>query len=258
MQVGLNLFSIKNLLTTEEEFFNTTKALKEMGYAYMQFSGAEFVPERIKRVSESLSMPVCLTHVPMDRILGDTDALMADHEKFGCRNIGLGMMPLDVLLSEERFLKTVEELNAAAERIEARGFSFFYHHHHFEFLKHDGETVFDYMIRNAPHINFTLDTYWLQYGGVDVCKTIERLRGRIRCVHLKDYRIEAKWDEKGNVKMDPVFAPIGDGTLDFAAILPKAHEAGAAHFLVEQDNASDMEDPLAQVERSIRYLNTHF
>ena len=51
MKFGLNLFSIRNLIATEEEFLKTAKKLKEMGYSYMQFSGAPYDAEKIKRVS---------------------------------------------------------------------------------------------------------------------------------------------------------------------------------------------------------------
>lgn len=258
MKAGLNLFSLRSLIKTEEDFLKTAEALREMGYSYLQYSGAEFIPDRIKRVSEATGLPVLLTHVPMDRIVNDTDSLMEEHASFGCRQIGLGAMDMKAIADRDACYAAIEKLERAGERMAEKGFSFFYHHHHFEFLKHDGETVFDYMIRNAPHVNFTLDTYWLQYGGVDVCRMIERLKGRIRCVHLKDYRIEAKLDEKGNVKMDPVFSPVGDGTLDFAAIISEAQRSGAEYFFVEQDNADGMEDPMGQVEKSIRYIKTHF
>ena len=151
-----------------------------MGYSYMQYSGGSFDADMIKRVSEASGLPVVLTHVPMDRIINDTDSLMAEHAKFDCKYIGLGSMPRDVIFDKEKLKKTVADLDAAGERMEQNGFKFFYHHHHFEFFRHDGETVFDYVLKNAPHINFTIDTYWLQYGGVDVCDTIDRAAGEWR------------------------------------------------------------------------------
>lgn len=252
MKAGLNLFSIKNLLETEESFLETVKALKEMGYSYLQYSGMPFDAEKVKRVSEATDMPFVLTHVPMDRILNDTDALVREHLSFGCRNIGLGMMPKDVIMDKERCYETIASLDRAGERMEELGCKFFYHHHHFEFYRHDGETVFDYIIKNAPHINFTLDTYWLQYGGVNICETIDHLKGRIACVHLKDYMIALKTGEKPS--FEPRFAPVGDGTIDMKAAVEHAKAAGAEYFLVEQDNASKLPDTLGQVERSIRYI----
>ena len=75
MKAGLNLFSIRNFLKTEEDFLATAIKLKEMGYSYMQFSGAPFDADQIARVSKESGMPVYLTHVPMDRIIGDTEKL---------------------------------------------------------------------------------------------------------------------------------------------------------------------------------------
>ena len=76
MKFGLNLYSIRNRLKTEEDFLAAACELREMGYSYIQFSGAPFEPEMVKRVSEASGLPVVLTHVPMDRILNDTEALV--------------------------------------------------------------------------------------------------------------------------------------------------------------------------------------
>lgn len=255
MKAGLNLFSIRNLIKTEDDFLATAKKLRDMGYSYLQYSGAPFEPERIERVSRATGLPVYLTHVPMDRIIDDTEKLMDEHEMFGCKNIGLGMMPLEITVNDEKCKQKVAELENAAIRMEKRGFKFFYHHHHYEFYKNaDGECVIDYIIKNAPHVNFTLDTYWLQYGGVDILSFIDKVKGRIGCVHLKDYRIFAT-ENDGKYSLDPKFAPVGDGTINFPAVIAKMREAGAEYFFVEQDNAATLPDTLEQVERSIKYIS---
>lgn len=254
MKAGLNLYSVRNLIKTEEDFAKTAAALAEMGYSYIQYSGAEFDPARIARVSAASGLPVVLTHVPMERILEDTDALMREHEQFGCHNIGLGAMPATAIADATECRKTVEALNERGAYMAARGFRFFYHHHHYEFFRHDGVTVFDTIINEAPHINITLDTYWLQYGGVDILKTIDRLGGRIGCVHLKDYGIKQEQTEEGKIKFAPIFVPVGAGSIDFAAVVAAAKKAGTEYFLVEQDNAAKLEDPLGEVARSIRYI----
>lgn len=255
MEAGLNLFSIRNLIATPEGYLETTHKLKDMGYTCLQHSGAAFDPDLLVRVTEETGLPVVLTHVPIDRILHDTDALMREHERCNCRNIGLGAMPREAIYDEENMKKTVAELDAAAAHMESAGFRFFYHHHHFEFFKtSEGRTVLDYMIECAPHIRFTLDTYWVQYGGGDIAATAEKLKGRIACVHLKDYRIAWNAEKK---EFTPVFAPVGDGNIDFARLVPVLKACGAEHFLVEQDNAAAAADPLGEVARSIRYIKNN-
>ena len=254
MKAGLNLFSVRHALKTEEDFLKTALRLKEMGYDYLQFSGAPFDAPMIARVVEASGMPVYLTHVPMERILTDTDKLMEEHASFGCYNIGLGAMPSRVIADEALCKKTIADLNAAGERMAQKGFRFFYHHHNYEFFKHGGQTVFDYMIENAPYINFTVDTYWLQYGGVDVAEMLAKLKGRIACVHLKDYGMACKAREDGGFNYEPVFAPVGDGTINFKKAVQAALESGAEYFFVEQDNAPEFDDPFAQVQASIDYI----
>ena len=250
-EIGLNLFSVRTLIDTEEKFLQTALVLKDMGYTYLQFSGAPFDADKIARVSKAANLPVYLTHVPMDRILNDTEKLMEEHAKFGCKNIGLGMMPVDVITDEVQCKKTVEALNLAGEMMQRNGFAFFYHHHHYEFFKHGKESVFDYILKNAPYISFTADTYWLQYGGVSIEDTVSRLQGRVGCVHLKDYKIDKKQEGNG---LEPRFAPVGEGNIDFQKAVKAFKAAGAEYFFVEQDDACSYEDPLGQVKSSVEYI----
>ena len=253
MNAGLNLFSIRDLIQTEEDFLATAQKLKDMGYSSLQYSGAPLDAMRLKRVSEATGLPIVLTHVPMQRIIEDTDALMDEHAIFSCKNIGLGMMPFEALLDVDKFKKTVEDLNVAGEKMQKNGFKFFYHHHHFEFAKVPGEdvTAIDYMLANAPYINFTADTHWIQRGGADVCEMLKKMKGRVGCVHFKDYKIEYS-EEKGNY--DSFFAPVGDGNLNFKKIAETVKEIGTEHVLVEQDDACKFPNALELVERSIKYI----
>lgn len=252
MKAGINLYSIKNLIKGEENFLATAKKLKEMGYEYMQYSGGPFDPEMIARVSKESGMPVVLTHVSMDRIINDTDKLMEEHALFGCKNIGLGALDKEIILDEKKLKETIAKLNDAGKRMAEKGFKFFYHNHHMEFYKHNGQTVFDYIIENAPYINFTVDTYWLQNGGVDVVDFLDKLNGRIECVHLKDYAIKPseKWFE-------PKYTYLGDGTMNFPKIVEKMKTLGVKYYLVEQDNASEFPNALELVENSIKYIKNN-
>ncbi len=253
MKAGLNLYSVKKLLQTEESFIDTLKALKDMGYDYVQYSGSPYDPEKIHRIIKATGMPIVLTHVPMDLILNQTEKLVEEHLSFGCKNIGLGAMPEAMQDDETLWKNKIEELNNVAIKMKSLGAKFFYHNHHFEFQRFStGETVFEYMKKNAPEINFTLDSYWVQYGGANPETFADDLVGRIECVHLKDYMIER--EPLPSYVNKPVFAPVGKGTLNMPEIINKWTAAGAKYFLVEQDNASSFDDPLAQVKQSIDYL----
>lgn len=110
MNFGLNLYSIRNLISNEADFADTAVKLRDMGYSFVQYSGGPYDPEMIKRVSDAAGLPVVITHVPLDRILDDTDTLMREHASFGCKNIGLGKLPKDMLLNAELYKATVDKL----------------------------------------------------------------------------------------------------------------------------------------------------
>ncbi len=255
MQVGLNLFSIRDLIKTEESFETTAQKLKEMGYDFLQFSGAPFDAPMIKRVSEKTGIPIALTHVPADRIIDDTDALTDEHLSFGCKNIGLGHLSPAIIENEDEGRAYAEKLNGAGRRIAEKGCKFFYHNHHSELYKwSNGKTFLEYLLENCPYINFTLDTYWLQFGGVSVLEYVKKFKGRIECVHLKDYTVKIDENKKGK----PDFAPVGSGNINFCDIIPEMINSGVKYFIVEQDNANAAPDPLAQVEMSVKYLKENF
>ena len=88
---------------------------------------------------------------------------------------------------------------------------------------------------------------------MDILSTIDRLHGRIGCVHLKDYSVQWNNDSTG-FPMLPQYERVGYGNLDFKTIVPRMRQAGAQYFFVEQDNAADLPDTLNQVECSIRYI----
>ena len=52
MKFGLNLYSLRKQIATREDFYNTLCRLKELGYDYVQYSGAPFDGEMIREVSE--------------------------------------------------------------------------------------------------------------------------------------------------------------------------------------------------------------
>lgn len=253
MEAGLNLYSLHKLIKEPEEYREVCRKVKEMGYSYAQYSGRPLEPELIRDVQDETGLTIVLTHVPMERILDDTQKLMEDHAVFGCRNIGLGGLSRSILLDESQLLKTLERLNEAGRVMAENGFKFFYHNHNSEFFKMpNGQCVLDYMIENCPKINFTADTYWIQYGGGDVQAYLKKMAGRIGCIHLKDYCTVMGEDNR----FRPQFAPVGEGNLDFTAIVPVAKASGTEYFLVEQDDAGDYEDPMAQVRSSIDYIRS--
>ena len=255
MKFGINMFTLFKYMETEESFRSAVERLKDMGYSYIQVSGKNYDHEIIGRVSKATEIPVILTHAPFDRIMNDYDRLMEEHASFNCYRIGMGMVvPATIFASTDEAMRTIDKIEKIAEKMSNNGFKFFYHNHFQEFHKmENGRRVYDYMIDAAPHFNFTFDTYWAQYGGMDIMTLLDRLAGRIECVHLKDYKVDFL-EEDGKPIFKPAICALGEGNIDFAPICKKMKALGTEYFLVEQDNACHKPDPFMQVEASANYL----
>ena len=94
-------------------------------------------------------------------------------------------------------------------------------------------------------LGFTLATFWVQAGGGDPAQWIEKLSGRVPCIHLKDfaYTTERK------------MAVIGEGNINFDRVFEKAESAGTKYMLVEQDDCNG-ENPFDCLKRSYDYLKS--
>ena len=167
MKIGVNLFSIRNLIQTEDELIKTILLLKKNGCDFVQFSGSPVPLVSLKDVVKKTGVPIVLTHSPYDRIVGDLDNLIKEHKSFGCKNIGLGMLPPKGFTDEKELNIFIKNANKVVKRLEKENMKFFYHNHFQEFKKNKkGETFcltfFFYPIRIILHLHQHLLQYHLQ------------------------------------------------------------------------------------------------
>ncbi len=112
-------------------------------------------------------------------------------------------------------------------------------------------------------MGFELDVHWIQRGGAEPIKIIQQYEGRVKLLHLKDFRI-AKLDASPLAKGDAPgfmqnflglieFAEVGAGNLDFKAIIDTGLACGAQYFFVEQDSTYGR-DPFESLRISADHL----
>ena len=229
MKIGAQLYTLRDYTQTREDFAYSIREIANMGYQTVQLSaiGKEITPQFAKEICEEYSVRIVLTHSDVNRILHDTDALIKEHEQMGCRYIGLGSMP-DKYRNPYWITHFASDFLDAAKYIRDAGMLFMYHNHDFEFEKINGSYLMEYLLDGfAPdEMGVTLDTYWVQTAGGDVCQWIDRLKDRIPCVHLKDRAI---------VQREPVMAPVMEGNMNFPAIMKALEQSCCKYALVEQD-----------------------
>ena len=229
MTLGAQLFTLRDYTQTVSDLDYSLGRVAEMGYKTVQISAIGPIPaETVRELCDKHGLEIVLTHTDPNRILNDTEAVIKEHEVMGCDYIGIGMMPKKYC-SSEWLWHFAEDYRKPAKKIAAAGKLLMYHNHNLEFQKFGGRLVLETLLESfAPEeMGITLDTYWVQMGGADVCEWLTRLQDRTPCVHLKDMAVRG-WD--------PVMAPVLEGNLDFRKILRTIEELGGVkHLLVEQD-----------------------
>lgn len=238
MKTGAQLYTVRNYTQNEKDFACTMKRVAEIGYKTVQISaiGKEIKPQRVREICDEAGLEIVLTHSDANRILNDTEAIIAEHDIMGCNYIGLGSMP-EKYRTREWLRHFALDFKEPAKKIAAAGMLLMYHNHAFEFEKFAAEgaenaepdkRIIEYLMEwfSPEELGFTLDTYWVQAAGADVCQWIKILKDRIPCVHLKDMEV---------VNNQPIMAPVMEGNLNFTAILKELENTVCRYALVEQD-----------------------
>lgn len=257
--IGVQAMMLKNSFA-EVGPYETLRKISEIGYAAVEVSQIPMTTENVAelaRARDELGMDIAALSAPLrvapgmpsDSLTDDFDKIVADCRTLDTTMLRIGMLPFDAMGSLDKVLEFCDDTNAIARRLADEGISLYYHNHHIEFAKYDGKHLLDIIADRAPDMGLEIDVHWVQRGGLDPVATIRKYRDRVAMVHLKDYRIGAIPDEAfaalsaGDHKTFMAaftgvvqFAEVGEGNLDFRAIIEESLASEVQYLLVEQDD----------------------
>lgn len=248
--IGLNLYSLREFAQTPADIAQTLRKVKAIGYDYVQISGiGKIDPKELKRMLDSEGLGVCATHIALARLQTELDAVIDEHKLWGCEHAAVGAIP-EAYRSAEGYARFAREGSEIGRQLAAHGITFSYHNHYWEFERYNGRTGMDILFEDSDPaaLGAEIDTYWVQYGGGDPAQWIEKMQGRIPLVHFKDMRIDTARAEGVHIML-----PVGEGTLNWPAILAACQKAGAQWHIVEQDWFPNGQ-PFESVATSLRNL----
>lgn len=258
-RIGVQAMMLRNEFATDGAF-TTLKRLSDLGFNAVEISQIPMTEANvgeIDRARTELGMEIAALSAVLDAPVGSPnesltdkfDKIVADCKRLSCSMVRIGMMPFSAMASKEALFDFCRRSNEMADRLGEAGIALYYHNHHNEFAKYDGQYVLDIIREKAPSLKFELDVHWIQRGGKDPVKVLQDYAGLVDLVHLKDYRIGQmpaqafQALEEGDYSAFMAaftgivqFAEVGEGNLDFKAIIDQALSSGTTYLLIEQDD----------------------
>lgn len=226
MPVALQLYTVRS--ETEKDFVGTLKKVAELGYQGVEFAGYGGLPaDELRDVLKELNLIPVNSHVALEKLEKDLEAEISYALEIGLKDITVPYLAESRRNSREAWTTVAKQLQDFGRKIKEAGLSLHYHNHAFEFEKFDGKYGLDILIDNtdADVVKLEVDTFWVQYAGVDPVAYLKGLAGRVTMVHLKDMIKDQQ----------PPFAEVGEGCIDITGIIRVSKEIGVQWGIVEQD-----------------------
>jgi sugar phosphate isomerase/epimerase len=254
--LGVQLYTVRSIIGANPA--GVLKAIQNIGY-----SEAEVTYGNLNQIwaalKETKLKPVSI-HLDTDLFFeggAKLDAAIGDVKEKGFEFVVLPYIPPAQRGGIETFKKLAETLNKSGEKAKAAGLTLCYHNHAFEFEPMQGTTGLDLLMKETHKdlVSLEMDVFWVSVAGHDPVALLKKYANRVALLHLKDKQsgTPVQYNEK---VPKTTFQEVGNGTLDFPAILEAAKKSAVKNYFVEQDQTPG--DPIESLRASYKYLSGRF
>jgi sugar phosphate isomerase/epimerase len=245
--IGLELYSVREALNKDAE--GTVRAVAQLGYQCVEFYGPYYAwthdkAKSMRKLMDGLAIRCYSTHNDEANFHKDKIAHARD------LNLILGTKYMVMASSNPKpgidgWKAIADDLNNAADILEADGLKPGYHNHQPEFKPVDGVRPIEILAKNTkPSVMLQLDVGTCLESGGDPVAWIRANPGRIRSLHLKD------WSPEPGKGYEVLF---GEGVAKWKEIFAAAESVGGVEFyLLEQEGSR-----FGELETAKRCLQTY-
>ena len=238
---GVQLYTLRAAM--DRDLAGTLRAVAAAGYRQVEFAGFfGHEPAEIRALLNESGLSAPASHFPLAQMESDFPSVIEEARALGSHYVVLAWLdPGRRSAADYRAL--VNNLNAWGRQCRDAGLRLAYHNHDFEFEQTEGFIPYQLLLDGTDPelVAFEMDLYWMHKAGQDPLAYFARYPGRFPLWHLKDA------SEEG------AMADVGQGVIDFPALLAQAELAGLEYGFVERDDA---EDPLESIRTSVNAVKT--
>jgi sugar phosphate isomerase/epimerase len=276
LAIGLQLYTVGDDLT--RDFDGTLAAISKIGYRAVELAGLAGRPVVEWREALDHTQLKCPSmHVPPHAKSGvslDELGILAD----AAHALGIGTIICPMFNMPARFTAqplpgedtgkmlarlgasmrlddwkaNADYLNTKGKALKQYGLRFGYHNHNVELAPLGTSNGLAELIRGTDPalVTFEMDAGWVVAAGADPLGLLAAHPHRFSAMHVKDVKSSTR--PNFSLQQDP--CEVGQGIIDWKALLPKAHTANVRQFYVEQEPPFN-KPRLESVAISFNYLN---
>lgn len=253
LPLGVQLYTVRR--EAEQDLPRTLQQIQRIGYQEVEAYSGLYTNSSaaLRHMIEEAGLTVPSAHFGY----GDLDAHFNYAKELGVSWVVCSVIAPSLWGTAEGFATAAKQFNAWGQRAKDMGLRFAFHNHDYEFrpLPQSTKTGYDVLVGETdPSLVFyEVDCYWVAQAGQDPIELIRSIGPRVKMLHLKDRK--PGFPPSFEMNQDSAhFVPVGNGSLDWKAILAEAKRIDVQHYFVEQDQTAV--PPIDAIRKSYEYLRS--
>jgi sugar phosphate isomerase/epimerase len=249
---GLQLYSLRDYF--KKDVPGTFDYVKDLGFKEIEAAGLyNLSAQSFKNHLDTRSLEAKGGLFDFNLLRDSLDSIIEICRTLKTDMIGCAWIPHNEKFNKSDADNAIKVFNEVGKKVAAAGFKFVYHPHGYEFEPIENKTtLYDYMMENTHplYVFYEIDVFWATHGGEDPVLLMNRYKGRILSLHIKDMAWGQKTgDYTGQAPLTSDVA-IGTGQINFREILKAAYKTNIRYLFVEDENAEVKE----HLPVSLKYL----
>ena len=250
--IGVQLYSFREYLKSDVP--GTLSKVRALGFRDVEGAGLwRQTAAGLRAALDTAGLRCTSAHMGFERLRDDPAGAFAEAKALGAGWVVCPWIPH----GEEGFtrddtLKAAEAFNRFGKAAQDAGLHFGYHCHGYEFVPSTEGTLFDTLAgaTDKALVAFQIDVFHAYRGGANPAQLIEKHKGRVTSLHLKDIKKGVPVEAGSPGATADADVPVGTGQVDYPAVLRAAKKAGTSMYFLEDEST----DPFGHIPQSLDYL----
>jgi sugar phosphate isomerase/epimerase len=251
--IGLQLYSLRNEMKTDVP--GSLAKVKEWGIRNIEGGGTNGMElEAYKKLLKENNLKVVSVGADFNELKTNPQKAIDNANAFGAKYVVCFWIPHDGdNFTLENMKEAVDVFSKAGKVLQENGLSLCYHPHGYEFRPHEGETLFDYLVKNTDpkYFNLEMDVFWIKHPGQDPVALLNKYPNRFLLMHLKDRKPGTPGNEFGRADIESNVV-LGTGDVGIAEVMKAGKKAGVKYYFIEDESSRSVQ----QIPESLKFLRS--